>query len=509
MKFEFSRHAGLGLGLAVMIAAIFATVGLAQEGDLSGSLIENMHQELKMDAHTKAIRNALTGASIKTIVENREILASHDNKFSHKVNTKGISNQKSSGRCWMFAGFNLIKPVVLQKLNIEDFEFSQTYLQFWDKLEKANNFLEHMIEYRQRDPMDREVMYYLGEPCTDGGYWENFVDLVNKYGVIPKDAMAESASSEATSAMNAILNRTLRKDAAQLRTLCKEQCAASQLRETKEVMLREVYRILVLNFGEPPTEFAWRYKLKDKKDESKVPAASPAKKAKKAPAKPGKDAKDSSSPKSPEPYHVEQKWSKLTTYTPKSFYQEVVGLDLSQYVNIADDPLRPKGKRYEIDLTRNLVNGRNTGYLNVSVEQMKEIIVKMLLDNTPVYFSADVSPDQDSAKGIMARNLYDYESIYGINFGMTKAERLLYRGSAINHSMLLIGMDLRDGKPVKWLVENSWGSDKGNSGLWTMYDNWFDDNVYSIIVNKRYLPESLRNALEQPAEKLPVWDPMW
>jgi bleomycin hydrolase len=171
--------------------------------------------------------------------------------------------------------------------------------------------------------------------------------------------------------------------------------------------------------------------------------------------------------------------------------------------------MRPKGKRYEIELTRNLVDGKNTSYVNVSLEQMKEIIVKMLLDNTPVYFSADVSPDQDSVKGIMARDLYDYESIYGINLGMTKAERLLYRNSACNHSMLFIGVDLRDTKPVKWLVENSWGSDRGNSGLWTMYDDWFDDNVYSIIVHSRYLPQSIRSALEQPADKLPVWDPMW
>jgi bleomycin hydrolase len=502
MKREVLKHAVSGLGLVVVLSAVAVTRGIAQEGDLSAPLIENMRQDLKMDAQTKAIRNALTGTNIKAIVENREILASHDSKFSHKVKTKGISNQKSSGRCWMFAGFNLIKPVVLRKLDIEEFEFSQTYLQFWDKLEKANNFLEHMIQYRERDLMDREVMYYLGEPCSDGGYWENFVDLVNKYGVIPKDAMAESASSEATAAMNGILNKTLRKDAARLRVLCREQCPPSQLRETKEAMLRETYRILVLNFGEPPKEFTWRYKLKEKKDDSKKPAGTRAKVAKKAPTKQGKDGQS-------EPYQVEQKWSKLTTYTPKSFYQEIVGLDLSQYVNIADDPMRPKGKRYEIDLTRNLVNGRNTGYLNVSLQQMKEIIVKMLLDNTPVYFSADVGPDQDSAKGIMARKLYDYDSIYGIDLGMTKAERLLYRASASNHSMVLIGVDLRNEKPVKWLVENSWGSDKGNAGLWTMYDDWFDDNVYSIIVHSRYLPQTLRNALDQPAEKLPVWDPMW
>ncbi len=178
-------------------------------------------------------------------------------------------------------------------------------------------------------------------------------------------------------------------------------------------------------------------------------------------------------------------------------------------VNIGDDPIRPKGKHYEIDLTKNLYDGRNMNYANVEIQTLKELVVKVLMDNKVVCFDADVSPDQDSGKGIMARNLYDYESVYGLELDLNKAERLSFRDGTINHGMAFIGVDLRDDKPVKWLVENSWGSDRGNGGLWTMYDDWFDDNVYKIIVHRDYVPQEILDILDQPAEKLPVWDPMW
>ena len=182
---------------------------------------------------------------------------------------------------------------------------------------------------------------------------------------------------------------------------------------------------------------------------------------------------------------------------------------MSQYVNIADDPIRPKGKHYEIDLTNSVQGGRNSNYANVEIQVLRDAAVKALLDNKAVCFDADVSPDQDRAKGIMARRLYDYESVYGIGLGLSKAERLLFRDSTVNHGMTFIGVDLRDGKPVKWLVENSWGSDCGDKGLWTMYDDWFADNVYKVIVRRDYVPAEVLKILEQPAIKLPVWDPMW
>lgn len=491
------------VGLAVWVGCL--SVGaFAQDGALTPGQIEKIRGEFQMDAHARAMRNALTATGIKEIAENREILANHENNFSHKIKTGGISNQKGSGRCWMFAGCNLMKPVLKNKLELDDFEFSHIYLQFWDKFEKANKFLECMIAWRDRDPMDREVTFMLQDPCPDGGYWESFADLVTKYGMVPKEVMTETASSEGTGMMNNLLSTALRRQAMELRGLYKQTGSVAKMRQAKDKMLGEVYRMLVLNLGEPPAQFTWRYKAKDK-DEKKDDKDAKDEKSD------GKEDKKSDDPndKKKDDYKVEQKWSELRTYTPKSFYAECVALDLSQYVNIADDPIRPKGKHYEVDLTNSIQEGRNSNYANVDIQALRDAVIKALLDNKAVCFDADVSPDQDSGKGIMARRLYDYESVYGIGLTQDKAGRLLSRDCTINHGMTFIGVDLCEGKPVKWLVENSWGSDRGRGGLWTMYDDWFTDNVYKVIVHRDYVPAEILKILDQPPIKLPVWDPMW
>ncbi len=485
---------------------VFALCGVCQgqDGGLDPAMIERIRAEFKMDGPTRAMRNALTGADIREIAENRQIVQGYNDTFSHKIKTTGISNQKSSGRCWMFAGFNTIKPILMARLDLGRFEFSHIYLQFWDKMEKANTFLQYMIDFRDRDLMDREVVFLLKSPCPDGGYWENFADLVAKYGVMPKEAMAESASSENTAAMNRILARILRKDAVELRDIYTATGSVKQMEQAKERMLAEVYRVLVLNLGEPPEQFAWRYKVKDAEDE---------KDDKEAEADdedaPADETDDEDADEEKDDYDVQQKWSERRVFTPKSFYEEFVGIDLRQYVNLTNDPIRPQGGHYEIQLTRNLYGGQNANYVTVSIETLKEVVAKVLLDNKAVYFAADVSPDQDREKGIMARDLYDYESIYGIEMDLSKTERILYRDSTINHGMAFIGVDLAEGQPVKWLVENSWGSDRGAGGLWTMYDDWFTDNVYNVIVHTDYVPREVLAVFEQPATKLPVWDPMW
>lgn len=481
----------------------------AQDSALTLEQIEKMRSALTMDAHSRAIQNALTSTSIRDIAENRRILVDHDDKFSHKIKTTGISNQKSSGRCWMFAGFNTIKPVLLRNLDIDSFEFSHIYLQFYDKLEKSNTFLEYMIEYRERPIQDREVVFLLRDPAPDGGYWENFTNLVGKYGVIPKDAMAESASSENTGMMNRALARVLRRDAIELREIYKDTGSVRKMREAKQAMLAEVYRILVLNLGEPPVEFAWRHKAKDQGDQEDRDEDADDDDDDADDEEGDNDDQDDADEEADDGYDVEQDWSDLRTFTPRAFYEEFVGLDLTQWVNLADDPIRPKGGHYEVGVTKNFYDGDSAHYANVDIETIKEIAIAVLLDNTAVYFAADVSPDQDSGKGIMARNLYDYESIYDMDMGLNKTERLLYRDSTINHGMAFIGVDLNGDKPVKWLVENSWGSSRGKGGLWTMYDNWFDDNVYNIIVHRDYVPEHILKIFDQPAKKLPVWDPMW
>ncbi len=243
------RNPMMRLGMILLAWVGLSACVMAQDGALTPAQIERIRSEFKMDASTRAMRNALTSTSIKSIAENREILSDVNRQFSYKIKTKGISNQKSSGRCWMFAGFNTIKTVALDKLDLDDFEFSQIYLQFWDKMEKANNFLEYMIEYRDRDLQDRQVVFLLKDPAPDGGYWENFADLITKYGAIPKEAMAETASSENTGMMNRVLARILRKDAVELRDIYKETGSVQQMRQAKPKMMAEVYRVLVLNLG--------------------------------------------------------------------------------------------------------------------------------------------------------------------------------------------------------------------------------------------------------------------
>lgn len=493
------RDVMMRLAVVLLVWLGVSAGAVAQDGSLTLAQIERIRSEFTMDAHTRAMRNALTGTGIRDIAENREILAVHNDQFSHKIKTKGISNQKSSGRCWMFAGFNTIKPVVLNQLDLDRFEFSHIYLQFWDKMEKANSFLEYMIAYRDRDLQDREVVFLLKNPAPDGGYWENFADLVNKYGVVPREAMAETASSENTGMMNRALARILRKCAVELREIYQETGSVRKMQEAKPGMLAEVYRVLVLNLGEPPEEFCWRHKVKkkagrdaDDKDHSEDESRQG-------------DSKNEQS----NGYQVEQDWSELRVFTPRTFYREIVALDLHQYVNITDDPIRPKGGHYEIEMTKNLYDGQNANYANVDVQTLKDLVINVLLDNRPVYFAADVSPHQDSRRGIMARNLYDYESVYALEMSLNKTERILFRDSTINHGMAFIGVDLADGEPVKWLVENSWGSDRGRGGLWTMYDDWFVDNVYNIIVHRDDVPDEILRILEQPTEKLRVWDPMW
>lgn len=473
---------------AISLCLIFCTSAMAQEGsDLSLSLIEEIQDQYEHDTHARAMQNALTSVGIKDLSENRNILANHNSTFSHRVKTKGISNQKSSGRCWMFAGLNALKPVILKNLNLDSFEFSHVYLQFWDKFEKANTFLEHVISFRDEDVLGRELTFLMKAPCPDGGYWENFADLVNKYGVVPKEAMAETASSESTGMMTKNLDRILRKHAGLMLDGYKKDRSVSRMRARKTQALTEVYRILVLNLGQPPKTFTWRHKIKHED--------------------PDKDAKDAEEDQDKD--DVTQPLSARQTFTPRAFYETFVDVDLSEYVNIADDPIRAKGTHSEILMTKNLFNGQNARFANVSRAVLKQVAMAMLLDNRALYFAADVSPDQDSKKGIMATGLYDFESVYDLDLSITKRQRLLYRDSTLNHGMAFIGVDLLDGVPQKWLVENSWGSDRGESGLWTMYDNWFDEYVFCLVVHKKYVPEEVLNILEKPTQKLPVWDPMW
>lgn len=452
---------------------VFATVaacpGLAPgaEAELTEDTVCQLQSSFEQDGFTTAIYNSLSNNDITDLAISRDILKQHNEIFSHKIETKSVTDQQQSGRCWMFAGLNIMRPKVIEKYKLGKFEFSESFLAFWDKLEKANCFLERTIDFRQRDVMDRELELLLRKPVPDGGYWESFVNLVSKYGLVPKEVMPETHSSAHTGSMNKLLSRKLRSDAAVLRQMHTGGKSLEQLRHAKQQMLAGVYKMLVLNYGTPPERFEWRYE-----DANSVV-------------------------------------SEPNSYTPESFYKDFVGVDLSEYVDVFNDPSKQMGKHFRLRLSRNICEGDDVHFANVSVDVLKEAAKKSLLDDEPVWFACDVGKDQNREHGIMAAGLYDYEAIYQIDMPMDKAERALLRESVPNHAMVLQGVDIADDRPVKWLVENSWGKDKGSEGYWTLYDEWFDQYVYSVIVKKQYLPDDVLKIFEEPAEPLPPWDPMW
>jgi bleomycin hydrolase len=450
-----------------LAVSLIASCVFADAGALSEEAINKIRGSFEMDAHTRAMYNSITNNDISSLAVNRDILREHNDLFSHKIKTKGVTNQKSSGRCWLFAGLNILRPIVIQKHKLKEFELSQSYLAFWDKLEKANCFLENIIEFRDRDILDREMEFLLRTPIPDGGYWENVVNLVEKYGAVPQEIMPETNSSSNTSLMNALIGRKLRADAVKLRQMSNEKKSVKKLRAEKAKMLGEVYRMLAMNLGEPPSKFEWRFE-----DANSVV-------------------------------------SEVKSYTPKSFFEDVVGVDMREYVDVFNDPSKEYGKHYQIRLTRNIRDGDDAHFANVEVQALKDIAAKAVLADEPVWFSCDVGKDQSKEHGIMAIGMFDYDSIYRTDMSMSKAERSLFRESVPNHAMVFVGVDMQGDKPAKWLVENSWGKDQGSEGLWTLYDTWFDKNVYSVIVKKKYVPEEVLKIFEEPAIKLPPWDPAY
>ena len=453
--------------IILMMTIALAVSALAEDGALTPELINQIRGSLKMDAQSRAIYNAVTNNDVDELALNRDLLRQHNELYSHKIKAKGITNQKSSGRCWLFAGLNLMRPIVIEKHKLNSFEFSQNYLAFWDKMEKANCFLEHMIEFRDRDPLDREMEILLRDPIPDGGWWEYVVALIKKYGAVPQDIMPETNSSEKTDMMNRLIGRKLRADAVKIREMAVTGSSVDGLRAEKQEMLGEVYLMLVLNLGEPPTEFQWRYEDKD----STVAA--------------------------------------FESYTPKNFFDEFVNINLDEYVSIFNDPAKELGRHYQIRLSRNIYDGNDIDYVTVESGMLKDMAQKSVLADQPVWFACDVGKDQDGKHGIMAVNIYDYGSIYDIDLDMTKAERTLFRESTANHAMVFVGVDVKDGKPVKWLVENSWGTERGAGGYWALYDSWFDNHVYEVIVKKQFVPEEILEIHDQPIIVVPPWDPMF
>ena len=454
--------------IRLLLIACLASGSLMAQ-NLSKGELEQIKSSFKRDTYTKAMQNALSSTEITQLAWNRENVGTTDHLFTYRVDVSGITDQKKSGRCWMFTSLNVFRPMVMEQFNLSEFEFSETYLYFWDLMEKSNLFLNNMAQSAQRPMDDQKVKWYLRSPVDDGGQWINFVNLAKKYGIVPKEAMGETFPSENTAWMVKMINTKLREDALDLRAMVSDKAAQKKIEARKVEMLSEVYRMLALSLGEPPAEFQWRFKNKDKKI------------------------------------------SEAKTYTPVSFMAEIFGtIKLDDYVMIMNDPTRPFWKHYEVENYRNTQEGENWHYVNLPNETIKEFCIASIKNNEALYASCDVGKQLRREVGILDVDNFDFESIYGVKFGMNKAQRIQTGESGSSHGMALMAVDLDSAqKPVKWQFENSWGTTAGEKGYLTFTDAWFDEYMFRFVVNKKYLNEKVLEVYGQKAEMLPPWDPMF
>jgi len=432
--------------------------------------ITEFRKSTDANPQVRLARNAAVRGDVMDLALDWEAFRRIDHTFSDIVTGQmKVTNQKSSGRCWGFAGLNLFRIYLGRKYNLKKFEFSQNYFIFCDKLEKSNYFLENIIKTVD-EPLDgRLVMHLLTDPIQDGGQWHMFVNLIEKYGVLPQTEMPESFQSSQSMRMNRMITRKLRGFAKDLRAAYEKGADTKKLRVMKEDMLRTIYQMLTICLGSPPEKFEWQIRDKDKK------------------------------------FH---RFEKLN---PKQFYKEHVGLDLNDYVCLINCPMSDKSYNeiYTVDYLGNVVEGSIIRYLNLPSKRLKEVAAASIKDDHPVWFGCDVGKHFHRNLGVMDMDIFDFELFYSTDFPMTKTDRLEFGDSQMTHAMLFTGVDLDGrGHPRKWQVENSWGEKRSDKGYDIMTDSWFDEYNYEVVVYKNYITKDEFSVYQKDPVVLPPWDPM-
>ncbi len=453
----------------VAAAATTSAAGpAAAPGALSEKLIRRFQDGFDEQPAFRLAQNAVTQTPLDDVALNRGVITSTDHSFSHLLDDWAVTNQKKSGRCWMFAGLNLLRVGAMKKMKLKEFELSQNHTLFFDKLERANYFLEAIIETTGRPVDDRTVAFLLERPLEDGGQWNMFVNVVKKHGLVPKAFMPESESSSNTRRMNGLLLAKLRQGAMELRDLRAGGAPMEAVRAAKEEILKVIYRMLSIHLGTPPHVIEWQWNDKDKT------------------------------------FHRDG------AMTPHQFAQKYVELPLDEYVCLVHDPrpTSPVGRTFTVKFLGNVVGGQIVKYLNVEIDVMKQIAMKTVMDGEPVWFGCDVGKMMRRDLGIWDASLFDYEAVYGTSFDLDKAARLQYHQTLMTHAMLFTGVDVADEKPRRWRVENSWGDENGKQGFFVMNDSWFGEHMLEIAARRSYLPDELAEAVELEPIVLPPWDPM-
>ena len=412
--------------------------------------------------------NASTRGVLEEVALNHSVISRADWNFRQEVPVGNITNQKRAGICWMFAGLNWLRKFTMKKAGIEDFEFSATYLVFFDKLEKTNRFLEDMIELRDRPLDDRVVLHLLKDPIGDGGEWHLLADLVEKYGLAPLAAMGDSTNRNDSALMNQVLGYKLREGACRIREAAGKGSSVKALRKLKMELMGTIHRILTILLGEVPTKFDFAFRNKKKK------------------------------------------FFRDKNLTPQSFYQKWVGEDLGDYRVLMSAPLSdtPYGKTYCVERFQNVIDSRKGAFLNVPIENVRDCAVNMLKKKQPVLFTCDVTQASHRKEGILDTSLLDYGLLFSTDFTLDRKSRLEYRQSALTHAMVLVGHDVDHSSESRWKVENSWGPDAGHKGMFVMSDSWFLQYLFAILVHKKQLSKAQNKAFEVPPTVLAPWHPL-
>ena len=441
-----------------------------QAGGITPQMLQEIQKQNAPSVSDRALRNALAANSIDELAKNQDNAVALDTYFSVETKKQSITDQKSSGRCWMFSGLNVLRANFAKRTDSLTVSFSHDYLFFWDQLEKANLMLQGAIDTGKKPIDDQRVQFFFHYPLNDGGTFCGVADLAEKYGLVPYEVRPETYSANNTSRMSSIIKSKLREHGLELRRMVAAGKKAKDIEKRKTQMLGEIYHMLVITLGEPVREFTYAFKNKDGKAITEV-----------------------------------------KKYTPKSFYEETVGEALNgTFIMVMNDPRRDYYKTYEVEYDRHTYDGHNWKYLNLPMEDIEQMAIASLKDGRKLYSSYDVAKQLDRKRGYADTENFDYESLFGTTFSMTKADRISTFDSGSTHAMTLTAVDLdADGKPLKWKVENSWGGDWGQKGCLIMSARWFREYMFRLVVNKKYVSEKLLKAYEQQPVMVMPEDPLF
>ena len=456
--------------IAAAMALAASSEAQTKDGGISSQMVKEMQKAQKMSRSDKALANAIAANAIDDLAKNRGNAGQLDTYFSIETPQQSITDQKSSGRCWMFSGMNVLRSRFAQRTDSLSIVFSQAHLFFWDQLEKANLFLQGVLDTAKKPMDDTRVQFFFRNPINDGGTFCGVADLTAKYGLVPKEVMPESFSSENTARMAKLISSRLREDGLRLRRMVADGRKSAEIQAEKTKMLGVVYHMLSMTIGEPPTSFTYAFK--------------------------DKNGKTVGSPK---------------TYTPQSFYKEVVGEPLNgTFIMAMNDPRRPYYKTYEVEYDRHTYDGTNWKYINLPMDDIEKLAIASLKDGRKMYSSYDVGKMLDRKRGYADTENFDYGSLMGTDFGMDKADRISTFDSGSTHAMTLTAVDLdADGKAKKWKVENSWGADWGQNGCLIMTDRWFREYMFRLVVDKKYVPEDILKMSDQKPVMVMPEDPLF